>query len=130
MPTPPPPPPPPPPEAPVTTTEAPTTVCTGRGCATVETELSEAVDNSGGQALESGLSADEEPRAMGGGFIFLIIVGVLIVVGLFVGGIIYSLKGGGFHHNPEIPWGYSPKARTASTGKPKEVAVQKDTAAA
>ena len=64
------------------------------------------------------------------GFIFLIIVGVLIVVGLFVGGIIYSLKGGGFHHNPEIPWGYSPKARTASTGKPKEVAVQKDTEAA
>ena len=45
-------------------------------------------------------------------------------------GIIYSLKGGGFHHNPEIPWGYSPKARTASTGKPKEVAVQKDTEAA
>ena len=44
--------------------------------------------------------------------------------------IIYSLKGGGFHHNPEIPWGYSPKARTASTGKPKEVAVQKDTEAA
>ena len=35
-----------------------------------------------------------------------------------------------FHHNPEIPWGYSPKARTASTGKPKEVAVQKDTEAA
>ena len=64
------------------------------------------------------------------GFIFLIIVGVLIVVGLLVGGIIYSLKGGGFHHNPEIPWGYSPKARTASTGKPKEVAVQKDTEAA
>ena len=31
---------------------------------------------------------------MGGGFIFLIIVGVLIVVGLLVGGIIYSLKGG------------------------------------
>ena len=51
-------------------------------------------------------------------------------MGLFVGGIIYSLKGGGFHHNPEIPWGYSPKARTASTGKPKEVAVQKDTEAA
>lgn len=50
--------------------------------------------------------------------------------GLLVGGIIYSLKGGGFHHNPEIPWGYSPKARTASTGKPKEVAVQKDTEAA
>lgn len=51
-------------------------------------------------------------------------------MGLLVGGIIYSLKGGGFHHNPEIPWGYSPKARTASTGKPKEVAVQKDTEAA
>jgi len=32
--------------------------------------------------------------------------------------------------NPEIPWAYSPKARTASTGKPKEVAVQKDTEAA
>ena len=48
----------------------------------------------------------------------------------FLGCGIYSLKGGGFHHNPEIPWGYSPKARTASTGKPKEVAVQKDTEAA
>ena len=72
----------------------------------------------------------EQRRTLGGGFIFLIIVGVLIVVGLLVGGIIYSLKGGGFHHNPEIPWGYSPKARTASTGKPKEVAVQKDTEAA
>ena len=59
-------------------------------------------------------------------------------LGLLVGGIIWrslsrtprGLPRGAHHVNPEIPWGYSPKARTASTGKPKEVAVQKDTEAA